>query len=84
MAGGRITEIVEKPVTRSKIIAGVYVLNPEIISEIDSDFECDMPSVLDRAISNQLRVTPFQLHEDWLDVGRQTDLAAVRDQMRNV
>jgi NDP-sugar pyrophosphorylase family protein len=71
---GKVVEIVEKPVISSKINAGIYVLNPSVIASIPRGEACDMPSILQSAISRQSTVVPFQLHEDWMDVGRQSDL----------
>ena len=81
IANGKVEEIVEKPITTSKISAGIYVLEPSVIATISRDEACDMPSVLQGAISRQLRVTPFQLHEDWMDVGRQSDLITAKERI---
>ena len=81
ISDGKVDEIIEKPVMVSKISAGIYVLDPSVIAEIPRDESCDMPFVLQSAISRQLTVTPFQLHEDWIDVGRQSDLIAAEDRI---
>ena len=74
---GAVVEIIEKPITISKISAGIYVLEPGIIKTISQNESCDMPTVLERAIKSHFKVVPFQLYEDWLDVGRQSDLASI-------
>ena len=79
ISDGKVDGIVEKPVTVSKISAGIYVLEPSVVATILRDESCDMPSVLQGAISRELIVTPFQLHEDWIDVGRQSDLKAAQN-----
>jgi dTDP-glucose pyrophosphorylase len=76
---GKVIEIVEKPVVRSKICAGIYVLEPSVIAAIPGNEPIDMPFVLQSAISQHLTITPFQLYEDWMDVGRETDLIAAED-----
>jgi len=81
IANGKVEDIVEKPITTSKISAGIYVLEPSVIATIPRGEACDMPSVLQGAISRELRVTPFQLHEDWMDVGRQSDLIAAKERI---
>ena len=78
ISDGKVDGIVEKPVTVSKISAGIYVLEPSVVATILRDESCEMPSVLQGAISRELIVTPFQLHEDWIDVGRQSDLKAAQ------
>jgi dTDP-glucose pyrophosphorylase len=79
ISDGQVEEIVEKPVTISMISAGIYVLEPDVIAGIPRDESCDMPNVLQDAISKQLKVIPFQLYEDWLDVGRPSDLNMAED-----
>ena len=81
---GKVVEIVEKPVISSKVSAGIYVLNPSVIASIPRDESCDMPFVLQSAISRQSTVIPFQLHEDWMDVGRQSDLVAAKERINKL
>lgn len=64
----------EKPVYVSNINAGVYVLSKKIFSLLEYSEVCDMPTLLSRAIEKSLKVIAFPLHEDWLDVGRVSDL----------
>lgn len=78
---GKVIEIVEKPIISSKISAGIYVLDPSVIAVMPRDESCDMPFVLQSAISRQLTVAPFQLYEDWMDVGRQSDLIAAEEKI---
>jgi dTDP-glucose pyrophosphorylase len=81
ISDGKVDEIIEKPVTISKISAGIYVLEPSVVATILRHESRDMPSVLQGAISQDLTVTPFQLHEDWIDVGRQSDLIAAQNRI---
>lgn len=81
ISDGKVEEIIEKPVTISKISAGIYVLEPSVVATILRHESRDMPSVLQGAISQDLTVTPFQLHEDWIDVGRQSDLIAAQNRI---
>jgi dTDP-glucose pyrophosphorylase len=80
----KVIEIVEKPIISSKICAGIYVLDPSVIASIPRDESCDMPFVLQNALSRQLTITPFQLHEDWMDVGRQSDLIAAKNRISGI
>ena len=66
----------EKPVMRSHINAGVYVLEPDVRAHLDPDTACDMPLLFERLQSNLLRTVAYPMHEPWLDVGRPDDLAA--------
>ncbi len=64
----------EKPITRSHINAGVYVLEPESISSLIPGEYCDMPTLFMRLHEIHKRVIVYPMHEPWLDVGRLEDL----------
>jgi len=64
----------EKPVYRSHINAGVYVLNPEVLSYLDTGSHCDMPTLFERLQAKANRTVAYPIHEPWLDVGRPDDL----------
>ncbi len=64
----------EKPVTRSHINAGIYVLEPRALDVLEPNDRCDMPLLFSRLISLDLRTIAYPMHEPWLDVGRPTDL----------
>ena len=72
--GVEILGFEEKPVTRSHINAGVYVLSPEVLSELRSKEPCDMPTLFERAQEKAKRTVAYPMHELWMDVGRPDDL----------
>lgn len=63
----------EKPVTKTHINAGVYVLGSKSISLLEPGVYCDMPSLFERAKADGRRVIAYPMHEPWLDVGRIND-----------
>jgi NDP-sugar pyrophosphorylase family protein len=71
--GIEIVGFEEKPVTRSHINAGVYVLAPEALGALNSDEPCDMPSLFERLQVEKKRTVAYPMHEPWLDVGRPAD-----------
>ena len=75
--GSRVTGIAEKPVYRDFVNAGVYVLSPEILSDIVPGARLDMPDLVSRHIGAE-NVFAFPLHESWLDLGRIEDLEKAR------
>ncbi len=68
----------EKPVYKSYVNAGVYVLNPDTIKHLESSQHCDMPTLFENIQRNSGRVIAYPMHEPWLDVGRPEDLASAR------
>lgn len=63
----------EKPVARTHINAGVYVLTPESLDELHANERCDMPTLFERLQAKGQRTVAYPMHEPWLDVGRPSD-----------
>jgi NDP-sugar pyrophosphorylase family protein len=68
----------EKPVYRSHINAGIYVISPEALKQLESAQHCDMPTLFQRIKQNGGRTIVYPMHEPWLDVGRPDDLVEAR------
>lgn len=64
----------EKPISRSHINAGVYVLEPAVLNTLEIDEHCDMPTLFSRMQEHDKRTIVYPMHEPWLDVGRPDDL----------
>jgi dTDP-glucose pyrophosphorylase len=73
----------EKPVARSHINAGVYVLEPDALSALKVGEPCDMPALFSRLQERAERTIVYPMHEPWLDVGRPDDLANARNHSLN-
>lgn len=69
----RLVSIQEKPVQKSYVNAGIYVLNPEILSYVPQNEFYDMPELLEKAILLNNQISVFPLREYWLDIGRIED-----------
>jgi dTDP-glucose pyrophosphorylase len=71
---GLISRITEKPERSFLVNAGIYILNPDVCRLVSRNRYLDMPNLIEMAMSNQAtRVTPFLLHEYWIDIGRPED-----------
>ena len=73
--GVEIVGFEEKPIARSHINAGVYVLTPDALSELVLNEPCDMPKLFERLQEKSKRIVAYPMHELWLDVGRPDDLS---------
>lgn len=71
--GNRITGMVEKPVHRFFVNAGIYVISADLRKSVQSNQYLDMPSLLESSISVGQDVLMFPVHEYWLDIGRIDD-----------
>jgi len=63
----------EKPVMRTNVNAGVYVLEPTVLCELRPNESCDMPLLFERLRIGGKRTVAYPIHEPWLDVGRPSD-----------
>ena len=70
-----IIDYEEKPVSRTHINAGVYVIEPSALKYLSSSSSCDMPTLFEYLQQNRNRIIAYPIHEQWLDVGRPDDLS---------
>ena len=71
----------EKPVARSHINAGVYVLDPSALDALNAGEQCDMPTLFSRLQERSGRTIVYPMHEPWLDVGRASDLERAQGEL---
>ncbi|PMH28898.1 alcohol dehydrogenase [Vibrio lentus] len=71
--GNQITSMVEKPVQRFFVNAGIYVLSPRVIESVPAKHHIDMPTLLEQHMYEREKVLMFPIHEYWLDIGRMDD-----------
>lgn len=80
MKGVEIVGFEEKPIERSHINAGVYVLNPVALDLLGKGDPCDMPVLFEKLQTLNQRTVAYPMYEPWLDVGRPKDLAKANGQ----
>ena len=68
----------EKPIARSHINAGIYVLEPCALDALGAGEHCDMPTLFGRLQERSARTIVYPMHEPWLDIGRDDDLQRAR------
>lgn len=68
--GVDIAEFEEKPVARTYVNAGIYVIEPRALDLLKRNEPCDMPTLFERVKSGGRRTIAYPMHEPWLDVGR--------------
>lgn len=71
--GIQVKSMVEKPVHRFFVNAGIYLLEPGLVKSVEPVTLIDMPTLLERQIDRGKVVNMFPLHEYWLDIGRLDD-----------
>jgi dTDP-glucose pyrophosphorylase len=80
--GYLIKSMVEKPVKRFHVNAGIYVIGREIIESVGINEVIDMPSLLERHLDTN--VLMYSFHEYWLDIGRMDDYRRAQTDIRQL
>lgn len=70
---GCIQAIVEKPVHRFTVSAGIYVLSPQVLSLIPTNCFFDMPSLFEEMFRVGMKARCHSIDGYWLDIGRLED-----------
>lgn len=65
-----IHSIVEKPVHRFFVNAGIYVVESSLVNKIDGTSYIDMPTFLESRKDAGDCINAFPIHEYWIDIGR--------------
>lgn len=80
----RLLSIVEKPVHKSFVNAGIYVLDPKVLECVPQDEFFDMPDLLKKLMELQSGISAFPLREYWLDIGRVDDYEKANGDFKGV
>ncbi|MCK5110894.1 MAG: nucleotidyltransferase family protein [Arcobacteraceae bacterium] len=80
----QITSIIEKPLHKFFVNAGIYVLSPKVLDNIPHNTFYDMPTLFDELIKGNQKVLSFPIHEYWLDIGRISDFEQAQTEYDDV
>ena len=75
--------IVEKPIQKYFVNAGIYVLEPELVNKVNPNTPIDMPNLLEKQIKKGKSVSIFPIHEYWLDIGHMKEYKKAHDSFSN-
>jgi len=75
----KIINIDEKPITKNKIIAGIYFLDIDCIKYIPSNTYFGMDDLIKFFLKNKIPLLTYLMKKEfWLDVGRQSDYEKIK------
>ncbi|MGA1866928.1 MAG: nucleotidyltransferase family protein [bacterium] len=83
LVGHFVLNIKEKPMLHLFCNAGMYVLEPDIVSLIPKSTNFDMTTLITELITQGLPVTAFPIREYWVDIGSKNDLQRVQDDIQD-
>jgi NDP-sugar pyrophosphorylase family protein len=70
----RMIRLVEKPRAEQLVNAGIYVLDPEIVDRVPTNAAFPITDLFETALARDEPVGVYVVDEDWIDVGRPTEL----------
>lgn len=71
--GDYVTTIREKPQLKMNILAGIYILKPDIFRLIPDDTYFGMDHLIQKMLGENIPVAKYPIHEYWLDIGQVDD-----------
>ncbi len=71
--GDFVTRIEEKNDIVTKILAGIYVMKPEIFNIVPTDEYFGMDTLINTMLEHQKPVAKYEMFEYWLDIGMEED-----------
>jgi len=77
--GDRVTGIEEKPKIVKFILAGIYVMRPEIFTVIPGGIYYGMDMLIREMLKRGLPVLKYELLDYWLDIGQAADYAQAQE-----
>ncbi len=77
--GDLVFDIEEKPDIVSNIMAGIYLLKPEIFEIIPKNEYFGMNTLVETMLAKNWSVAKYDIKEHWLDIGRAEDYSTAQD-----
>lgn len=81
--GPFVKEVREKPSYRFFVNAGIYLLEPSVLSCIPNGEHYDMTDMIDQLLEDGRTVANFPIMEYWLDIGKHDDYRQAQDDVKN-
>jgi dTDP-glucose pyrophosphorylase len=77
----RIVRMREKPSHIWVANAGIYVFDPDILGRVSPNVHYPLPALVEECLERGEAVGGFRIEQDWIDVGRQAELARARGEL---
>jgi NDP-sugar pyrophosphorylase family protein len=77
--GDFVTGIEEKPDIRTKILAGIYVMTPDVFELIPENEMYGMDALILKMLDMKIPIVKYEMSEYWLDIGNIESYEEVQD-----
>jgi len=82
--GHKVVDMVEKPIHKYFVNAGIYVVEPRMARSVDVNQVIDMPTLIEKYIQSSSEVSLYPLHEYWKDIGQMRDFHQAQDDIQTL
>jgi len=73
-----VVSIAEKPLEWWYVNSGIYVMDPSLVKAVPKASFFTMPQLIEHCLGGKKRVGAFEIEEEWLDVGKLSELEKAR------
>lgn len=77
--GDYVTEIEEKPDIKHNILAGIYIMKPDIFNLIPGNQYFGMDNLIHKMLKEKIPIAKYNIKEYWLDIGQVGDFQKAQD-----
>ena len=74
----RLAKLNEKPVYKSDVIAGVYVINPKILNILKSPRYLNITDLIQKILKLKKKIFIYPIYEDWIDIGSYNEYLKIK------
>ncbi|MBN1115259.1 MAG: NTP transferase domain-containing protein [Oligoflexia bacterium] len=75
-----VTDVEEKKDIVSYILAGIYVLKPEVFNYIPDNTYYGVDNLIKDLLKKKQKITKYDIHEYWLDIGQVDDFEKAQNE----
>ena len=81
-ANGKIESMKEKPLVSFLANTGTYIVEPEVLDDIEDNVPIGFPDVVEKQRNKNLKVSVFPVSEsEWMDMGQLNELEKMRKKL---
>ena len=78
LEGARVVGLREKPSQTCLVNCGIYVIEPDLLERVPKGQYFSMPSLVEGCLERGEPVGAFTVEDEWIDIGRHSDLSRAR------
>lgn len=77
-----LLNVEEKPDLKMEIVAGIYILKPEIFDFIPYNERFDMNELIENLLEKNEPITRYLIDDYWIDIGKYDDYSKAKDDLK--